>query len=78
MEYIAIEVWTRTGNIRVVNFYNPCKKLSVEAMDEFNAYIEGKIICCGDFNAHSTLWGSKNDDNGIVIEEIMDGKTWCV
>lgn len=30
------------------------------------------MIWCGDFNAHSTLWGVKNDGNGDVILEFMD------
>ncbi len=34
-----------------------------------------KIVWQGDFNAHSTLWGSKNmDANGSVIEEFMYDK----
>ena len=32
------------------------------------------MIWCGDFNAHSTLWGNRNGANGIVIEEIMETK----
>lgn len=32
---------------------------------------EGGVIWCGDFNAHSTLWGQ---GNGGVIEEIMDDR----
>ena len=32
------------------------------------------MIWCGDFNAHSTLWGNRNDGNVIVIEEIMEIK----
>ncbi len=30
---------------------------------------------CGDFNAHSTLWGGKRTDaNGEVTEELLDEK----
>lgn len=30
---------------------------------------------CGDFNAHSTLWGgSRTDTNGEVIEELLEEK----
>ena len=32
------------------------------------------MICCGDFNSHSTLWDSYNDGNGEVIEELMEIK----
>lgn len=55
----------------VVNFNNPCNKLSVELMDELAEHLRGKVICCGDFNACSRLWGNCNDDNGTVIEELM-------
>jgi hypothetical protein len=37
-------------------------------------HLEGKIICCGDFNAHSTLWDKRDDGNGAVIEELMEMK----
>ncbi len=43
-------------------------------MDELSVHFEGKIICCGDFNGHSTLWDKCNDGNGIVIEELMEIK----
>ncbi|XP_041912697.1 uncharacterized protein LOC121677772 [Alosa sapidissima] len=33
----------------------------------------GKLVLCGDFNAHNTLWGgTKVDENGSTIEEFMD------
>ena len=40
-------------------------------MNELAGYLGGKVICCGDFNAHSTLWGEFNDGNGQGIEELM-------
>lgn len=41
--------------------------------------IEGQdsnnIVWSGDFNAHSTLWGSdKTDNNGQVLKELMEGR----
>lgn len=33
--------------------------------------MSGKIIWCGDFNAHNTLWRDKNDSNGDFLEEFM-------
>ena len=30
------------------------------------------MIWCGDFNAHSTVWGFKDDSNGRIIEEFME------
>jgi len=73
-EYLIIELWTREGNIKIVNFYNPCNKLSLELLGEMMVQLVGKVICCGDFNAHNTLWDSYNDMNGMVIEEIMEMK----
>lgn len=34
-----------------------------------------KVMVCGDFNAHCSLWGSaKTDGNGYVIEEYIDDR----
>lgn len=74
LEYIVVETWTKTGSIKVVNFYNPCKRLSLEVMEELGGHLGGKVIWCGDFNAHSSLWGGYNDQNGAVIEELMEVK----
>lgn len=74
LEYVIIKVWTKEGTIRIANFYNPCKKLSIESLEELAVHLEGKVICCGDFNAHSTLWGNGSDGNGMVIEELMEIK----
>lgn len=74
LEYLVVEIWTREGKVQIVNFYNPCKRLSMELMDELAGYLGGKVICCGDFNAHSTLWDDSNDENGMVIEDLMENK----
>lgn len=31
-----------------------------------------KVVICGDFNAHSTLWDKYDDDNGRVVEEFLE------
>lgn len=74
LEYIVIEIWTRNGNIKVINFYNPGNRLL--NMEELDTHLEGKVIWCGDFNAHSTLWGKSNDRNGAIIEELMETKNY--
>uniref|UniRef100_A0A3B5QAR3 Reverse transcriptase domain-containing protein n=1 Tax=Xiphophorus maculatus TaxID=8083 RepID=A0A3B5QAR3_XIPMA len=74
LEYIVIEIWEQEGKFKIINFYNPCKTLSIEILEELTEYLEGKIIWCGDFNANSTLWGKSNDRNGQVIEELMGMK----
>lgn len=62
----------------VVNFYNPCNTLSVELMDELAEHLRGKVICCGDLSALSRLWENCNDDNGMVIEELMESKNLAI
>ncbi len=59
--------------IRITHFYNPCKEISNSILEEVMGDTQGKIIICGDFNAHSGVWGSKNtDNNGIIIEEFIE------
>lgn len=36
--------------------------MSIELLDELVAHLKGKVICCGDFNVHSALWGNWNDN----------------
>lgn len=31
LEYIIIEIWTNEGELVIINFYNPCKKLEVDS-----------------------------------------------
>lgn len=73
LEYVVIQVWMGGKVIMVVNFYNPCKKLALNKLEELD--MKGNIIWCGDFNAHNLLWGSdKTDYNGGVLEEFLDSK----
>jgi len=58
----------------VINFYNPCKKLERVQLESILEKWRGKIIWCGDFNAHSKVWGEKEDFNGEILEEILDEK----
>lgn len=46
-----MDVWEGNQSIRIVNFYNPCKKLSKEEMENIRGNINQKVIWCGDFNA---------------------------
>ena len=33
------------------------------------------VMWCGDFNAHSTLWGSESTDaNNLIVEEFIEDK----
>lgn len=74
IECVVIEVYKSDGNLVVINFYNPCKSLNLDVLEDIvRRQGKRKEIWCGDFNAHSSLWGSKHtDNNGEVVEELMD------
>ena len=70
---IVIKVWTGKSSITIINYYNPRNRLSMDALNNASGLIQGNVVWCGDFNAHSTLWGSNNTDtHGSVIEEFID------
>lgn len=72
-ESIRVKVWTEEDEVTIINYYNPCQKLSLDVLNQIGGEVRGKQIWCGDFNAHSTLWGSENTDaNGTCIEEFID------
>lgn len=74
LEYVMIEVRIGTESIEIINFYNPCQQLLLNQLEEIWEGTKGRVLWCGDFNAHSTLWGDKNDCNGDIILEFMDGE----
>lgn len=79
-EAVVVEVWEGNQSIRVINFYNPCDKLTKDMMENIGGIGDFKMVWCGDFNAHSTLWGSSNTDyNGLIIEDMLDwGELVCI
>lgn len=79
-EVIVTEVWQGSNSIKVINFYNPCKKLNKEVLENIRGTTNQKVIWCGDFKAHNTLWGSiKTDYNGLIVEEMLDwGRLVCI
>jgi hypothetical protein len=74
-EYVVVEVWLIGGNMVIVNFYNPCKRLELLALGNVEGQDRRRVMWCGNFNAHSTLWGwLRTDVNGQVLEELLDEK----
>lgn len=72
-EYVVVETWGERKRIVVINYYNPCRKLDINNLEEIEGQDNNNIVWCGDFNAHNALWGSeKMDSNGQVIEELLD------
>lgn len=46
----------------------------MEILGELSEELEEKVMSCGDFNSHSTLWGNCHADNGMIIEELTEDK----
>ena len=80
LEYISVEIWTSEGELVIINYYNPCKKLELDELTQIEGMNGRRVMVCADFNAHSTLWGGvRTDANGVVIEELMEEKSMaCV
>lgn len=74
-EYVVVEVWAGKMKLVIINFYNPCKQLESNELEKVEGQDNENVIWCGDFNAHSTLWGgSRTDRNGQVIEDMLNDK----
>lgn len=78
-EAVVVKVWTEKGSLTIINYYNPCNRLTIDVLNNVGGLAHGKMVWCGDFNAHSTLWGSKDTDaNGLVVEEFINGNIVCI
>lgn len=58
-EYVVVEVWADGRKIVLINYYNPCRQMRLEELERVEGQDGDSIIWCGDFNAHSTLWGGR-------------------
>lgn len=66
----AIVSRVRTDKGYIVNYYNPCEKLSLDILNNVGGLVQDSVIWCGEFNSHNTLWGSNSTDaNGVVVEQ---------
>jgi len=79
IECVIVEICStkEEGNIKLINFYNPCKNLDINKLNEIARDCIQKEIWCGDdFNAHNSLWGSNyTDSNGNIVEELMEDRS---
>lgn len=74
MECVVVKLFYQEESIVIYNLYNPCKKISLNLLERIKK--RNKELCCGDFNTHNWLWGSKNvDHNGEIIEQFMDNRS---
>jgi len=44
LEYVTVEVWVKEGNIKIINFYNPCNQLKSSQLEEIWKDLEGRVI----------------------------------
>lgn len=59
VEAVLNEIWVDKTKFKIVNFYNPCKRILRETLEGICNMEDGKLVVCGDFNAHNTLGGDK-------------------
>ena len=57
LECIVVEVWEERREVVVINFYNPCETLELERLLVVKGQDRRRVVWCGDFNAHSAMWG---------------------
>lgn len=63
----------RGQEIVIINYYYPCKNLAFDKLKEVHGQDRGRVIWCGDLNAHNTLWGGKSiNANRQVVEELIE------
>ena len=73
IEYQRVDISSKKGIISIINYYNPCKKIEIEELNNMIQNVPGKLIILGDFNSHNPLWGSsKLDSNGRTVESFME------
>lgn len=70
-EVEEVGVWVEDQNLRIIHYYNPCERWSRDILEEIRGENFYRLIWCGDFNGHSSLWGSKKN-NGNIIEDMLD------
>lgn len=47
LEYVVVEMWTAAGAVKIINFYNPCKKLSINTLGGNTKVFrwQGDMVC---------------------------------
>lgn len=64
------QVCTRNQKIRIINFYNPCDRLKDNLRQKVGGQGSFKLVWCGDFNAHDTLWGSEFNNQMEILWKV--------
>ena len=57
----------------------PHQSLASSELDNIIQQLKSPFIICGDFNAHSPLWGGINiDSKGKIIEKLLEQSNICL
>lgn len=74
LEAIAISVHLNESNLNICNLYIPNQtKIEISDIENIIKQLPKPFIILGDFNAHSTIWGSEKTDNrGKIIEKLLE------
>jgi len=73
LEAIAISVQLNETNLNICNLYLPNQtKIEVSDIENIIKQLPKPFIILGDYNAHSTTWGSeKTDYRGKIVEKLL-------
>lgn len=52
-ESILVKIWARRDELDIINYYNPCNRLNPDTLNTAGGQTQGKVVWCGDFNAHN-------------------------
>ena len=87
----TVGVYSHFCNLKLMEMFEKhwllmCTYFIVLTITQFRLFYQSQFstaaiqgIWCGDFNAHNSLWGSEHtDNNGIVIEEMIDTRNLCL
>lgn len=73
IEFLITDIKCKHDNFRIINLYNPLNDITLDSFSKFfNKFLTPNTILCGDFNAHSPVWGhSERNNRGLIIEDCI-------
>ena len=73
VEAVAVAVTIGTRSLTICNVYLSNRyELTYESLDNLKNQLPPPYVILGDFNSHSTMWGScKLDNRGKIVEEFI-------
>ena len=81
LQAVALRVTCKKSKtITVCSVYlPPSMNLSINDLHDLLSELPAPVLLCGDFNAHSTLWGcTKLDRRGKMVEDFITKNNLCI